>query len=315
MGVPAKGAEFTSGVADWGCRVQEGEARDRDEIRGESFEKERVCPSKPLLIGRGVAHWPLHELVSDRAALGEKLAGKNFRVRGVPVMELKWREKLWPEALPPQQPVQIDEEVSFEALLARAAENEFAFCYATDFDEASNLAPLRYAIGSTPIVTQRPPRHYRPLRAFLHGRSYTDWHYHPNDETLMCQFGRRKTVYLLPPTQPVWDVLMEVARDKPYIGLGRPDSFPRLQALEPMRVTVNPGDALYIPPHWWHAVECSGDSAGLGMTLALCWGSPQLVRLDPRFPHQRLRFSLGPARKRIKLGIGAGAWAALRLFA
>ena len=41
------------------------------------------------------------------------------------------------------------------------------------------------------------PRLYGPKRAFVFRNSYTDWHYHVTDETLMCQVKAPKETLLL----------------------------------------------------------------------------------------------------------------------
>ena len=188
------------------------------------------------------------------------------------------------------------------------------FAYAQKVDSDTPLSGLESDIGQFDFLPRRRNTNsYAPLRAFLHGISYTDWHYHKDDETLMCQFGRSKVVHLLPPDQHTWDVFYEIGSRELRYGDADPAKYPGLATLKPRIAEVHPGDALYIPPNWWHAVACQEPSDRLGITLAYCWGSPWHILLEPRFPFRKFYIRHGPLRRRAQLAAAAVAWKGLDL--
>ena len=227
---------------------------------------------------------------------------------------MRWRRKQWPDRFENRFAQQPTTELSFMDFESIARSQDPIFSYALGLNSSTSLAALEPDVGTFYFLDEiQTPNYYKPLRAFVHGRSYTDWHYHPDDETLMCQFGRSKTTYILPPTQATWDVFFEIAHEENWIGAADPNRFPKLKALKPIAVVVEPGDALYIPPNWWHAVECNDRTDRVGMTVAYCWGSPFHVRLDPRFPFRRFYLRNGRPLRRFQLGAAAALWGALRL--
>jgi hypothetical protein len=155
----------------------------------------------------------------------------------------------------------------------------------------SSFAPLAPDVsGFRFLKTARRGRLYGPYRIFLFRNSFTDWHYHTTDETLMCQVHGAKEVMLLPPDQHSWDLLMPVMRE-----FGRTfdhDLAARFAGARLHRTVVEPGDALYIPPYWWHSVASLEDR--MGITVASCFRSPFATVNDLRYPAARdtLRGSL-----------------------
>ncbi len=304
--------QWTSGAELWGAGSSQVATTEADVLTAERFQS-HVDESRPLLVRNALASWPAVSRWADRSHLRTALGGREFVVHRRPVPEMKWRRETWPERFGNLTGPGDGESLDFAAFEAAATSDEFVFTYAVELDETTSLGPLADDAGDFHFLP-RPaaPRYYGRLRAFLHGRSYTDWHVHPNDETLMCQFGVRKRVSLLPPTQRTWDVLIHVARQETYLGPASPDEHPDLRTLSPIVLDVRPGDALYIPPHWWHAVECPTADGGIGVTVAYCWGSPLHIRLDPRFPVKRFRSAHASLPKRAKLALGRLAWLGLR---
>ena len=125
---------------------------------------------------------------------------------------------------------------------------------------------------------------YAP-RLFCGRRSYTDWHAHPRDDTFTCQILGRKEVAMLPPTEVSMAALRPVLMDT---GIGYNvdlAKYPSFHELKPYRATLEPGDVLYIPVHWWHAVDAPDD--GLFFTYAHPFASPPSRTFDVFSPHVR----------------------------
>ncbi len=305
---------WSSGAHRWGQPFEDVVSVQGDRLDAERFEDRFVDACLPLVVRAATNHWPAAKRWNQPDYLPRVLEGRTFAVHDAPVLEMRWRQRHWPECFIERFASQRTTDLTIAEIAERAATDELVFAYAVGVDATTALAPLVEDVGKFDFVPNPGrPHYYKPLRAFVHGISYTDWHYHPDDSTLMCQFGRAKTVHLLPPCQATWDVFYEVAARENYIGTADPARFPRLKTLRPLRATVHPGDALYIPPNWWHAVACSERGAGLGVTLAYCWGSPWHIRLDPRFPFHRFYLRHGRPVRRVQLVGAAAAWSALRL--
>lgn len=266
------------------------------------------------MIRSATKHWPANERWSEPDYLSRLLGEHEIAVHRDPVLEMRWRQQHWPDRFMEAFDEQVPTMLNFTELAELAASDEFVFAYAIGIDARSCLAALENDIGEFQFLPNpAPPNFYQRLRAFVHGTSYTDWHCHPDDETLMCQFGRSKTVHILPPDQNTWDVMTEVAQQENHIGPVGLKQFPRLKTLTPFVAEVHPGDAVYIPPNWWHAVQCVQQTRQLGVTVAYCWGSPPHIRMDPRFPFRRFYLRHGDWRRRLQLAAAAALWSTFAL--
>ena len=124
-------------------------------------------------------------------------------------------------------------------------------------------------------------------RIFFYCRSYTDWHYHVGEEALMTQVTGTKEILLLPPTEHTWNVLKPIEAKKGYFYNVDVDEFPQYADLVPYKVVSEPGDALYIPVYWWHAVYAP--ESDFGVTFVVTFQSPPQVRDDMSYPAARER--------------------------
>jgi Cupin-like domain len=138
---------------------------------------------------------------------------------------------------------------------------------------ARDLGPFRF-------LKKLGGRMYPANRAFFYAASFTDWHFHHADETLMCQILGQKEVVLLPPNNDSWDLLDPILNAN-GCTFDRDNSM-RFDSSDFLRATVNPGDALYIPVFWWHAVQCR-EVGKVGITVASTFPSPLANNLDLRF--------------------------------
>lgn len=131
------------------------------------------------------------------------------------------------------------------------------------------LEELRGDLGTLGIlVDDRPPRFYTD-RFFVSRRGYTDWHVHDGDETLTVQVLGRKSMLMLPPDADA--AMRPMARRG--VWKTPPASWPDgFDGLQPLRADLDPGDVIYIPMHWWHAVEAVGDD--LNVTYAHVFPTP-----------------------------------------
>ena len=113
---------------------------------------------------------------------------------------------------------------------------------------------------------------YPPFRFFVFRKAGSSWHYHPMDETLMCQVVGTKRVGLLKVESPHRQAVGRIFFKEDYYE--NPSAFDELagESLPWFVADLDEGDALYIPPLWWHGVVVTSD--GIGVTAPVSWRSP-----------------------------------------
>jgi quercetin dioxygenase-like cupin family protein len=134
-------------------------------------------------------------------------------------------------------------------------------------------------IGALPYLGRVPPAFYYPaVRYFLYRDAGTTWHYHPFDETLMCQVIGGKKIGLLKVENPQRIAVRNIFfAENYYEDPAQLAGFEQF-GLDWLQATLEEGDALYIPPLWWHGVVPT--TADFGITTAIPWRSPPAVIAD-----------------------------------
>ncbi len=163
------------------------------------------------------------------------------------------------------------------------------------------------------LTQPEPPFFYLSDRIIFFRRAGTSWHYHPWDETLMCQVKGPVTVGLLDVRNPLHPHIRHVFFKEDYYD--QPFAFNALPAegLPWFQANLETGDALYIPPLWWHGIVATREEAGV--TAPVSWKSPSHVIADdyPQDGHSRDRHHWRDPRRpypepcRFFLGRGRGA--------
>jgi hypothetical protein len=134
-------------------------------------------------------------------------------------------------------------------------------------------------------------------RAFIYKNSYTDWHFHASDESVTVQLLGRKEFLLLPTDRKTFKRMWRIVQRHPgwEITVG---THPELQDVGLQKIILDPGDGLYIPVFWWHAVEAVDHQPGT--TLAFTFSSPLVIQHDPRFAAVRWNFRFALSHRRLR---------------
>jgi len=281
-----------------------------ESLTPQRFQREYVARNRPCLIKGAVTHWPAFSRWASIEHLKGSTRNEVIAARSAPIWE-------FPD---PGNPLQeeIDrrnqglfEELPFHEFLDRAFHRPGQLVvHSAPLHADSPFGGLLRDLGGYAFAPQIGcGRAYVPMRAFFYRESYTDWHFHPADETLMTQVVGAKEVLLLPPNEPSWDALQPVAESRGYLYDIDLEQFPAVAGLVPYRALVEAGDALYIPVYWWHAVASA--DAEFGVTVASTFPSPLHVAGDMRFPFARRLFRGLLRSRHAPLALGAVAYAYL----
>jgi len=277
-------------------------AIDATELTAQRFRRELLEPMRPCLIRGAVRHWPAFNKWKDVDYLRQCVGNPHVVVTTAPLVQ------------PPHSPVndEAHRQGAFFDLLAELTSGRRGhYVLHAPLRSNSPLSPLAEDVLGFPFLKMvRPPFSYPPKRAYLYLDSYTDWHYHFTDETLMCQVKGTKEVLLLPPDRVSFDLLNSIRKSTGAMWNVDVRQFPQWANIRPFRALVSPGDALYIPTFWWHAVE-SVDGE-FGWTVAWCWGTP-LHLFDPRLPGVRRTLHTSLGSRYAPLALAAAAWSLLSL--
>jgi len=243
---------------------------------------EWVYDSRPCLVKGAVSHWPAVQKWRNKEYWLSTC--KNFDI------------KIYPHSNHNNFNLYKGEQTRFHDAIGRLFDNrDHILSIPTDaITEGSNWGGLLKDMTGFKFFPAPPmPREYYRSRAFIYRRAATAWHYHGIDETLMCQVKGTKRVAILPASIPNPRKVMHYLQNELYVDGARLDGLPDLK---PMIVDVEEGDALYIPPYWFHAVVPLGGE--IGFTLAYCWKSPWLKfgNLGNFFVRRLYRNGLWPLR-------------------
>ncbi len=268
-------------------------------LTSEDFRRNFIDKFRPCRIVGALEHWPAMRLwKSDEYLIGRVGKEKEVAVSTSPLFESPNEEQL-------KHNLGSYLKMSFGDFMERASAPGSGHTvlyshrvsepngYETKFANAHPLAPrhvepdLRELFpdvdGFPFLADARPSLRYPAYRAFVFRNAFTDWHFHPMDDALMCQVDGAKEVLLTPPDEKSHALLSGLTKE--YGGTFTKDVASRFAGAEIYRAVVNPGDALYIPVYWWHAVEALEDRRGI--TIAATFRTPMAISGDLRYPAAR----------------------------
>lgn len=253
---------------------------------GEAGFFERYVSVHRACVVRGAArHWPAvaqWNLEMLRGALRDVPVGRNFGLRYEPMALYSldtFREMLSP----------LNGVATYGDFLDMVAARDRPYLQLN----SEPLGRLEADIGEFSFIDlERRPARYYGDRLFVSRAGYTDWHVHTMDETLTAQICGPKEVLMLSPEPATFDAMYPICRR----GVWQvPESYwtKEFASLVPWHAVLEPGDAVYIPMHWWHALE--GLDEELNVTMAKTFGTPLAWLGDLRLPNARLAVRLNLA--------------------
>jgi hypothetical protein len=280
------------------------------DVSPEDFHRNYVMRNRPALLVGAVTHWPAYSKWRSIAYL--RRATKNIDVvvrtatqsEYVLIADSDIAEKLV------QRNDAIFRPMTFHDFLEQVpAQGEQLVLHSIVMHPDQPLGELCADLGIFAFLPEpEDPVAYPPWRAFFYKNSYSDWHFHAFDEGLMTQVVGKKEVLLLPPDDCSWDALFLPACQTGYLYDVDPEVYPRVHDIHPYRVTVNDGDALFVPVYWWHAV--ASVDMQFGVTVARTFKTPLDIGRDERYPATRflMRGKSSPSAESSATAVGDGEW-------
>jgi quercetin dioxygenase-like cupin family protein len=277
---------------------------DAERLDAPTFWRRYVLRNRPVLVKRAVVGWPAFSRWSDPDYVISKIGDVPVRASCRPRIEGfglrsgaedKRASQMTRDALLPAQPVR--------ALLPRiqTPDREVLFIELRPADKGVSVLHEDLLIGGARFrflpAPPRPRFDYSGWAVMFYKNSYSDWHYHPGADAMMCQVHGTKDVLLLPPTKQAWDAIVPIHRSEWKVYDVDVTKAPRYLQIRPYHVIVEPGDGLFLPLNWWHAVQARPTE--FGVTVPVTWDSPYR---DLRQPAARL-FVKRQWRRRRRLGL------------
>ncbi len=246
-----------------------------EQLTAKMFMDNFVSNNRPCLIKGAVKHWPAIKKWQDSNYLNAQC--RDAPTTYYPHMNYDHADNM-----------KVDETVKpFSHVLdiLRRPGDDIISAPSLLFDKPPFDVLARDVAGFSFLPSPPSPIAYPASRSFMYKGAGTGWHFHFIDETLMCQVIGTKKVGLLPPDTETDNIVYDAFTTDAYLKNGDCFDPTKTSKLKPILAVVEPGDALYIPPFWWHGIETVGSD--FGITIANCWRSPLHVMGDLSFPTVR----------------------------
>ena len=224
------------------------------------FIADYVSASRPCVIKGAVKHWAAVQNWRDKNHLKNRSGDSNV-----------W---LFPSEYFSNWPRRGSEKISVR--FAEAIDHLQAADTKVGIVVASHTTELLQDLGGVSFLTQAEPAFfYEGARYFFYRNAGTTWHYHTFDETLMSQIVGSKKIGLLKTNTPSYPAMRALFCDDNYYD--DPSIFDGFDStgMEWFSAELEAGDALYIPPLWWHGVIPTTET--FGATTAVTFRSPPHV--------------------------------------
>lgn len=223
----------------------------------ETFKKEWVDKNRACLIKNAVNHWPAMSKWKEKEYWIESC--KNIEVKMYPHFNFLEKERQESNS----ELLQFHEAIE---RLYKKSDLYFSMPSLIISRNGPYSALLNDLSNFSFLSNPEPPRVYPRSRVFIYRKAGTAWHYHGNDETLLCQIKGAKKVVLFPHNIPKIKHITNFLKEERYLNGEKLDlNF----NLKPFVANIEEGDALYIPPFWHHGVAPVDDE--VGFSLAFCW--------------------------------------------
>ncbi|MFP5265680.1 MAG: cupin-like domain-containing protein [Blastocatellia bacterium] len=261
-----------------------------ERLDARTFQRRYVLQNRPCLVKRAVAQWPAFHRWVDPEYVLSKIGDVEIRASCSPRVE--------GFGLRPGSQDSIAAKTTRDRLLAaekvrqllprlRTPDDDVLFVELRPADPSVRcLGEDLAAAGARFSFLPDPPLPrflYSGWAVMFYKNSYSDWHFHPGTEAMMCQVLGTKDVLLLPPTHQSWSQIVPIHAEQWKVYDVDVAKAPAYREVRPYHVVVEPGDGLFLPVNWWHAVQ--GRPREYGITVPVTWNSPYRDLRQPATRH------------------------------
>lgn len=263
---------------------------DAERLDARTFQRRYVLQNRPCLVKRAVTQWPAFQKWSDpnyllsrigdveiRASCRPRIEGFGLRTETEDLIATRTtRDQLLPA-----------EKVQQLLPRLRTPDDDMLFIELRPADPAVRCLGEDLAVaGARFMFLPDPPRPrfiYSGWATMFYKNSFSDWHFHPGTEAMMCQVLGTKDVLLLPPTQLSWDQIVPIHTNEWKVYDVDLTSAPAYREVRPYHIVVEAGDGLFLPVNWWHTVQARPREYGI--TVPVTWDSPYRDLRQPATRH------------------------------
>jgi hypothetical protein len=255
------------------------DVEEAERLDARTFRRRYVLQNRPCLIKRAVARWPAFQKWVDPDYVLSKIGDVEIRASCSPRVE--------GFGLRPGPQDSIANKTTRDQLLAAEKIRQLLPRMRTPDDDVLFMelrpadTPVRCLGDDLEVEGTRfsflpdPPRPrfiYSGWAVMFYKNSYSDWHFHPGTDAMMCQVLGTKDVLLLPPTQLSWDQIVPIHTEQWKVYDVDVAKAPAYREVRPYHIVVEPGDGLFLPVNWWHTVQARPREYGI--TVPVTWDSP-----------------------------------------
>ncbi len=261
-----------------------------ERLDARAFQRRYVLQNRPCLVKRAVAGWPAFQKWTDPEYVLARIGDVEARPSCSPKIEA-FGLRSGPQDLIAAKRTRDctlpSEKVRDLLPRMRTPDDDVLFVELRPADpsvrrlgEDLTVAGARFSFLTAP---PRPRFNYSGWAVMFYKNSYSDWHFHPGADAMMCQVLGTKDVLLLPPTQLSWDQIVPIHTEQWRVYGIKVASAPSFREVRPYHVVVEPGDGLFLPVNWWHAVQARPREYGI--TVPVTWDSSNRDLRQPATRH------------------------------
>jgi hypothetical protein len=266
------------------------DVEDVERLDAHAFWQRYVVRNRPCLVKRAAARWPAATRWADTRYIVSCIGDVDVRASCAPKIEAFGLRSAAQDAIAARTTrdgLLPKEKVASLLPRLRTPDRDVLFIELRPGD--ARVRPLGGDLACDgarfPFLPNPPkPRFiYSGWAVMFYKNSYSDWHFHPGTDAMMCQVLGTKDVLLLPPTDLSWGQLVPVHTDRWKVYDVPLDTARAYADIRPLHVVVEPGDGLFIPVNWWHAVQARPGEYGI--TVPVTWDSPYRDLRQPATRH------------------------------
>ncbi len=144
----------------------------------------------------------------------------------------------------------------------------------------SLFSPMRFDPLWHPAVRDKSDLYI--TRGYFYCKGFSDWHFHPATEHITVQIRGTKEFILMEGDANNYSWFKPLISKEPSWHI---KSFPAVRP-KLFKAILKPGDAIYIPPLWWHLVVPLDEEIGLTVAVVYPnWSVKKYDILNPNFRH------------------------------